>query len=95
MTNNLAEFFNNWMNKHKGLMLFELGDVLRRKLMAKFLKRKRVANMLQGHRILPSVMKELHAKSRNLDFDLERSDDCVAEVTKRGPSGKRHVVNIK
>ncbi|KAL6659926.1 hypothetical protein ACP70R_002048 [Stipagrostis hirtigluma subsp. patula] len=95
VTNNLAECFNNWIHKHKGLMLFELCDTIRKKLMAKFLKRKRVANRLQGHIILPSVMKELHAKSRNLDFDLERNDNCEAEVTERGPNGKRHIVDLE
>jgi hypothetical protein len=66
-------------------MLFELMDKIRRKTMKIFQKRKKVANKLQGQIILPSVMRELNAKSRDLDLDVDRSDDLEAEVTEKSP----------
>ncbi len=66
-------------------MLFELMDKIRRKTMKMFQKRKKVANKLQGQIILPSVMRELNAKSRDLDLDVDRSDDLEAEVTEKSP----------
>ena len=42
---------------------------------------------------VPSVMKELHAKSRG--FEFERPSDIEAEVTESGPDGKRHIVNLE
>ena len=79
MTNNLAECFNNWIIKHKGMMLFQLVDKIRRNILVKMEKRRRIAKKLEGHRILPSVMKELNAKSRGLDIEYERIDHMKAE----------------
>lgn len=47
--------------------------------------RKKVAAKLEGNIILPCVMKELLEKSRGLNFDLDRSDDFIAEVTDKDP----------
>lgn len=85
ITNNLAECFNNWIRKHKGLMPYELVDKIRKKVMDKFRVRKKVAAKLEGNIILPCVMKELLEKSRGLNFDLDRSDDFIAEVTDKDP----------
>ncbi|XP_048533812.1 uncharacterized protein LOC125512773 isoform X1 [Triticum urartu] len=95
VTNNLAECFNNWIRKHKGLMLFQLMDKIRRKITVKFEKRRRVARKFQGRRILPSVMKELNDISRGLDIEYERIDDMVAEVSESvALGGKRHVTDL-
>ncbi|EAZ36677.1 hypothetical protein OsJ_21020 [Oryza sativa Japonica Group] len=53
--------------------------------MDKFHVRKKVATKLEGNIILPCVMKELLEKSRGLNFDLDRSDDFIAEVTDKDP----------
>ena len=95
VTNNLAECFNNWIHKHKGLMLFQLMDKIRRKITIKHEKRRRVARKLQGRRILPSVMIELNEKSRGLDMEYERIDDMIAEVTECAAlGGKRHITDL-
>ena len=49
---------------------------------------------MEGHCILPSVMKELNAKSRGLDIEYERIDHMKAEVSEGGEDGKRHVVDL-
>lgn len=95
VTNNLAECFNNWIHKHKSLMLFQLVDKIRRKITVKFEKRRRVARKFQGRRILPSVMKELNDLSRGLDIEYERIDDMIAEVSESAAlGGKRHVTDL-
>ena len=66
VTNNLAECFNNWINKHKGMMLFHLVEKIGRMIVVKTEDRRRIAKKLEGHYILPSVMKELNAKCRGL-----------------------------
>uniref|UniRef100_A0A0E0QWV9 SWIM-type domain-containing protein n=1 Tax=Oryza rufipogon TaxID=4529 RepID=A0A0E0QWV9_ORYRU len=95
ITNNLVECFNNWIRKHKGLMPYELVDKIRKKVMDKFRVRKKVAAKLEGNIILPCVMKELLEKSRGLNFDLDRSDDFIAEVTDKDLGDKRHVVDLE
>lgn len=66
-------------------MPYELVDKIRKKVMDKFRVRKKVAAKLEGNIILPCVMKELLEKSRGLNFDLDRSDDFIAEVTDKDP----------
>lgn len=46
VTNNLAECFNNWIIKHKGMMLFQLVDKIRRKILVKMEKRRRIAKKI-------------------------------------------------
>lgn len=95
VTNNLAECFNNWIHKHKGLMLFQLMDKIRRKITVKHEKRRRVARKLQGRLILPSVMNELNKKSRGLDIEYERIDDMIPEVSESAAlGGKRHITDL-
>ena len=95
VTNNLAECFNSLIRKHKGLMLFQLMDKIRRKITVKFEKRRRVARKFQGRRILPSVMKELNDISRGLDIEYERIDDMIAEVAECAAlGGKRHITDL-
>ncbi|WVZ87149.1 hypothetical protein U9M48_033836 [Paspalum notatum var. saurae] len=57
ITNNLAEYFNNWIKKYKG-------------------------------------MKELKEQSHNLDMDVQRSGDAIAEVSVKCGSGYKCVVKL-
>ena len=93
--NNLDECFNNWIYKHKGLMLFQLMDKIRRKITIKFDKRRSVARKFEGRRILPSVMKEFNDTSRGLDIQYEIIDDMTVEVSESvALGGKCHITDL-
>jgi hypothetical protein len=82
VTNNLAESFNNWINKIKALNIVDLVDVLNQMIMTKFDQRGTVARRLSGV-IMPHVMTELNAKSFDLKYEIRRNCDDRAEVSKR------------
>jgi hypothetical protein len=82
VTNNLAESFNNWINKIKALNIVDLVDVLNQMIMTKFDQRGTVARRLSGV-IMPHVMAELNAKSFDLKYEIRRNCDDRAEVSKR------------
>jgi hypothetical protein len=65
VNNNLAGSFNSWIRKIKGLHLVDMLDKIRQMLMIKFELHQRIASQkFVGHKIIPSVMKTLHVKTR-------------------------------
>jgi len=86
VTNNLAECFNNWIKKFKGLNLDDLMDKIRQLVMDKWDVRRTISRKIQEI-ILPHIVKMLKEQSRNLDMDVQRCGDTVAEVSVRGGSG--------
>jgi hypothetical protein len=91
---NLAECFNNWIKKYKGLNLDELMDKIRQLVMDKWDVRRTISRKIQGI-ILPHIIKMLKEQSRNLDMDVQRYGDTVAEVSVKGGSGFKCVVNLE
>ncbi|KAG8098713.1 hypothetical protein GUJ93_ZPchr0013g36910 [Zizania palustris] len=82
VNNNLAESFNSWIRAIKGLHLVDMLDKIRQMIMGKFELRQRISDAkFVGHKILPSVMKTLHAKTRNLRMNLIKRKAYEAEVT--------------
>jgi hypothetical protein len=94
VTNNLAESCNNWVKGHKGMHLDSLLDTLRQKIMAKFHKRRKLGEKMQG-KILEHIVKNLAERSRNLNMDVTGSSNDIGEVSWRGGSGYRYAVNLK
>jgi hypothetical protein len=82
VNNNLAESFNSWIRKIKGLYLVNMLDKTRQMLMIKFkLCQRNASQKFVGHKITPSVMKTLHAKTRCLKMSLVKRKPYEAEVT--------------
>jgi hypothetical protein len=82
VNNNLAESFNSWIRKIKGLHLMDMLDKIRQMLMIKFELRQRIASQkFVGYKIIPSVMKTLHAKIRCLKMSLVKRKPYEADVT--------------
>lgn len=65
VNNNLSESFNSWVKKIKGLPPVDLLDALRRMIMDLWDKRRRIGSKL-SRTILPTVVKQLKAKTRGL-----------------------------
>jgi mevalonate kinase len=65
VNNNISESFNSWIKYLKDLHIIVLVDKIRQRLIMTFNKRRIVGAKLQGV-ILPTVIKELNAKSRNV-----------------------------
>jgi hypothetical protein len=81
VNNNLAESFNSWIRKIKGLYLVNMLDKTRQMLMIKFkLCQRNASQKFVGHKITPSVMKTLHAKTRCLKMSLVKRKPYEAEV---------------
>jgi hypothetical protein len=80
MNNNLAECFNAWIWRIKGLHLVEFLDKIRQMIMAKFELRQRTIEKIASHKIIPNVMKTLHAKTRGLKMSLIKPKPFEAEV---------------
>ncbi|CAD6249714.1 unnamed protein product [Miscanthus lutarioriparius] len=81
LTNNVLESFNAQIKKLKGLHLHELCDRLREFIMEKRYIRKKIARQWEDG-ILPSVLKDLNAISKNLKVvKVATCDDGIAEVT--------------
>jgi hypothetical protein len=82
VNNNLAESLNSWIRKIKGLHLVDMLDKIRQMLMIKFELCQRIASQkFIGHKIIPSVMKILHAKTRCLKMSLVKLKPYEIEVT--------------
>jgi hypothetical protein len=82
VNNNLAELFNTWIRKMKGLHVVDMLDKTRQLIMAKFeLRQKIAAEKIVGHKIIPNVMKSLYAKTRSLKMTLTKRNPHEAEVT--------------
>jgi len=97
ITSNVAEVWNNWVKDIKDLPIADLADTLRSKFMELY-ARKRIGEKFEGHIMLPIVVRQLHALSRQLGhLKIKDGGRDEAEVTKVTDSQKiiRHVVNIK
>jgi hypothetical protein len=82
VNNNLAECFNSWIKKIKGLHLVDMLDKIRQMLMVKFELRQRIASKkFVGHKIIPIVMKTLHGESRGLKMSLVKRKPYEVDVT--------------
>lgn len=78
INNNLAESFNKWI-KIKDLPPVELVDKLRQMMMDLWDKRSRIGTKLSGY-ILPTVIKQLKAKTRGLGHMKVHKGSHTAEV---------------
>ena len=86
----MLESFNAQIKKLKGLHLHELCDRLRELIMEKWYIRKKIARQWEDG-ILPGVLKDLNAISKNLKVvKVATCDDGIAEVNQ-----KRHTVDLK
>jgi len=98
VNNNLAECFNAKVRKIKGLHLVEMLDKIRQMIMEKFELRQRIAAAkFVGHKIIPSVMKKLLAKTRGLKMTMIRRAPFEAEVTAKDRENRewRYPVNLE
>jgi hypothetical protein len=93
VTNNSAECFNNWIKKYKGLNLDDIMDKIRQLIMDKWDVRRTISRKIEGL-ILLHIIKSLREQSRNLDMDVQKSGDILAEVSVKGGSGYKHVVKL-
>jgi hypothetical protein len=81
VNNNLAECFNAWIRKIKGIHSVDMLDKIRQMLMVKFELRQRiVSENFVSHKIIPIVMKTLHEKTRGLKMSLVKQKPYEAEV---------------
>ena len=81
LTNNVLESFNAQIKKLKGLHLHELVDRLRELIMEKRYIRKKIARQWEDG-ILPGVLKDLNAISKNLKVvKVATCDDGIAKLT--------------
>jgi hypothetical protein len=81
VNNILAESFNAWIRKTKGLHLVELLDKIRQMLMAKFELCQIIAlERFIGLKIIPVVMKTLHEKTRGSKMSFVKCRPLEAEV---------------
>ncbi|KAL6902176.1 hypothetical protein ACP4OV_005052 [Aristida adscensionis] len=96
VNNNLSESLNYWVKKIKDLPLVDLLNILRRMTVDLWDKRKRIASKLSGF-ILPTVIKQLKAKTRGLGQMKVHKGEHTAEVFgfnyDMTPWG--HVVDVK
>jgi len=81
VTSNLAESFNAKVKSLKGLMLWQIFDKIRQMIMIKIDLRQRIAaTKYVGHLMLPSLIKSLHARAKQLKMKCIRKG-MEAEVT--------------
>jgi len=93
----VLESFNAQIKKLKGLHLHELCDTLRELIMEKRYIRKKIARQWEDG-ILPGVLKDLNAISKNLKVvKVATCDDGIAEVTILDDwnNQKRHTVDLE
>ena len=98
ITNNVAEVWNNWVKDIKDLPITDIADSLRSKFMVLYAKRRRIGEKFAGHIMLPVVVRQLNALSRELKhLKVKEGARDEAEVTEITATHKviRHVVNLK
>jgi hypothetical protein len=89
VTSNLAESFNAKVKSLKGLMLWQIFDKIRQMIMIKIALRQRIAaTKYVGHLILPSLIKALHARAKELKMSCIRKG-LEAEVTYTDSKGRQ------
>ena len=97
VTNNIAEAFNNWIKHEKELLVIELMDTIRQKIMEKFYQRRTLAMKLNS-KVLPHIIKALNAKSRGLvGYSIHKGLGHMAEISGvyRDLTPWRHTVNLE
>ena len=92
VTSNLVESFNAKIKKLKGLMVYEIFDKIRQMIMQKMVLRNKIANVhYVGHVIIPSVVKALHTRGRDIPKGtmscLLTKPDVEAKVTYNDTKG--------
>ncbi|KAK1668057.1 hypothetical protein QYE76_056216 [Lolium multiflorum] len=81
VTSNLAESFNSKVKSLKGLMMWQIFDKIRQMIMIKIDLRQRIASTkYAGHLMLPSLIKSLHDRAKQLRMQCIRKG-MEAEVT--------------
>lgn len=68
-------------------------DKIRHLIMDKWDVRRTISRKIEGL-ILPHIIKSLKEQITNLDMDVHRSGDILAQVSIKGGSGYKHVVNL-
>uniref|UniRef100_J3LDG7 Uncharacterized protein n=1 Tax=Oryza brachyantha TaxID=4533 RepID=J3LDG7_ORYBR len=92
VTNNLAECFNNWIRDFKDLPICDLADKYRELVMILWNRRRRIAQKFSG-RILPVVLHQLKARTRELDhLSVVDATSDIAKSWDNNSSNCRHVV---
>ena len=94
----MAEVWNNWVKDLKDLPVADLADKLRSKFMELYARRRRIGEKFEGHVMLPLVVRQLYAMTRQLGhLNTEAGGRDEAQVSEVTASHKiiRHVVNIK
>jgi hypothetical protein len=69
-------------------------DKFRQLIMDKWDIRRDISNKMKGD-ILPHIIKDLREQSWNLDMDVQRSGDILGEVSMKGGSGYKYIVNLQ
>ncbi|KAM0839800.1 hypothetical protein ACQ4PT_060075 [Festuca glaucescens] len=77
------------LKKVKALQLVDMFDCLRQRSVVKFELRRRIAERLEGHRILLAVVKALNEKTRGLNLTCLKRNDYEAEVTGTDKEGRQ------
>ncbi|XP_047948887.1 uncharacterized protein LOC125194687 [Salvia hispanica] len=98
ITNNIAEVWNRWVKDYKDLPIAELVDCLRSKFMELYARRRDIGERLEGHTMLPIVVRHLNVLSRKLGhLKVKVGGMGEAEVTEITDKHKviRHVVNLE
>ena len=98
IANNAAEVWNIWVKDIKDLPVAELADTLRSKVMELYARRRKIGEKLQGHTMLPIVVRQLNVLSRQLGHSkVQEGGRDEAEVTEITTTHKviRQVVNLK
>ena len=69
-------------------------DLIRQLIMDKWDIRRDISKKMGGV-IFPHSIKDLRERSRNLDMDVQRSGNILAEVSVKGSNGYKCVVNLE
>lgn len=92
VTNNLAEYFNNWTKDWKELPIVELADKIRGMIMRVWNTSRLIGEELEG-KILPAVVRQLKARTTGLEILIVvQFDSFVEEVWDTSTTHNTHVV---
>jgi hypothetical protein len=92
ITNNIAEFFNNWIKDYKNIPVCELADKIWVMIMDLFFRRRRIVDNLEG-KIFPSIINILKARTRSLGhLSLVKGNHYVVEVQDNNDVLAKYVV---
>ncbi|WVZ86877.1 hypothetical protein U9M48_033595 [Paspalum notatum var. saurae] len=94
-TNNIAETFNSWVRHEKSQNVIQLMDRIRQMIMEKLDIRRHLASKLND-KILPHIVKDLNARSRDLKYVIHKGINNTAEIEGTTAQLKvwRHIVDL-